>query len=161
MILPLKEAFASLAHVLEICGQDTYIKPCPLLGTASIGKHTRHIIEMFQCLDEGYHQGSFSYDERKREGQIETDLSHALRLIQDIIQVADRPNRGLNMRYFFHGQPSILPTNYYRELMYNLEHCIHHQALIRVAIESMTSLALPEHFGVAPSTLSYRARCAQ
>lgn len=161
MILSLKEALASLAHVLEISGQDTYIKPCPLLGNASIGKHTRHIIEMFQCLDEGYYRGSFSYDDRRREGQIETDLGHALRLIQDILQKADRPNRGLNMQYSFNGQHSILPTNYYRELMYNLEHCIHHQALIRVAIESMTSLVLPVHFGVAPSTLSYRARCAQ
>ncbi|HNR06465.1 MAG TPA: hypothetical protein PKM27_04060 [Saprospiraceae bacterium] len=161
MIQSIKEALTSLAQVLEESGQVIYIKPCPLLGNASIGMHTRHILEMFDCLDEGYYLGTISYDERKREGQIETDLSHALRLIQVIIHKIDRPNQDLHIKYSFHGHPTTVSTNYYRELIYNLEHCIHHQALIRVALESMTGLALPEQFGVAPSTLHYRARCAQ
>jgi hypothetical protein len=45
--------------------------------------------------------------------------------------------------------------------MYNLEHLIHHEALIKVAITSMTEVAIPESFGVAPSTLQYRKECAQ
>ena len=161
MIQSILEALTGLAQVLEACGQAIYIKPCPLIGNASIGMHTRHILEMFHCLDEGYGRGTISYDERKREGQTETDLNHALGLIQDILHKVDRPNRDLQIHYSFHGQPAMVSTNYYRELIYNLEHCIHHQALIRVALESMTKIILPEHFGVASSTLHYRARCAQ
>jgi hypothetical protein len=54
-----------------------------------------------------------------------------------------------------------LDSNYYREVMYNLEHTIHHHALIKVGIEHFTSLQLPESFGVAPSTMQYRETCAQ
>jgi hypothetical protein len=50
-----------------------------------------------------------------------------------------------------------IPTNFYRELLYNIEHCIHHQALIKVAFNEMKmSHLLNKNFGVAPSTIQYR-----
>ncbi|MEM9648432.1 MAG: hypothetical protein AAF969_08120, partial [Bacteroidota bacterium] len=48
-----------------------------------------------------------------------------------------------------------------REVMYNLEHTIHHHALIKVGIQFFTDIPLPESFGVAPSTLQHRQACAQ
>ena len=45
--------------------------------------------------------------------------------------------------------------------MYNLEHAIHHHALIKVGLKIMTKIELPESFGVAPSTIQYRKVCAQ
>jgi len=52
-------------------------------------------------------------------------------------------------------------TNYYRELIYNLEHTVHHMALIRVGVNEVSSIAIPEGFGVATSTIKYRKSCAQ
>jgi len=54
-----------------------------------------------------------------------------------------------------------IPSNYYRELAYNLEHTIHHMALIRVGVNEVSSIELPVEFGVAYSTVKYRKQCAQ
>ena len=65
------------------------------------------------------------------------------------------------MEYELDGTLNQLDSNYYREVMYNLEHAIHHHALIKVAIIHFTDLDLPDSFGVAPSTMEYRKACAQ
>jgi hypothetical protein len=53
-----------------------------------------------------------------------------------------------------------MPTNYYREMAYNLEHTIHHMALIRTGINDVSRISVPENFGVAISTMKYRKQCA-
>jgi hypothetical protein len=48
-------------------------------------------------------------------------------------------------------------TNFYREIMYNIEHAVHHQALIRIGIHALQpEISLPRAFGVADSTIQYR-----
>ena len=54
-----------------------------------------------------------------------------------------------------------IASNYYREIAYNLEHTIHHMALIRVGINEVSSVVLPDEFGVAYSTIKFRQQCAQ
>jgi hypothetical protein len=52
-------------------------------------------------------------------------------------------------------------TNYYREIVYNLEHTIHHMALIRVGLKELASIELPENYGVASATVKHKKSCAQ
>ena len=54
-----------------------------------------------------------------------------------------------------------IATNYHREIAYNLEHTIHHMALIRVGLTEVAKIELPENFGVASSTVKFRNQCAQ
>jgi hypothetical protein len=45
----------------------------------------------------------------------------------------------------------------FRELAYDLEHSIHHQAIIKIAMKNLNSeYALNENFGVARSTIRFR-----
>jgi hypothetical protein len=54
-------------------------------------------------------------------------------------------------------------SNIERELMYNIEHTIHHLAIIKIGLNAVApQIALSEHFGVAPSTIRHKQNiCAQ
>jgi len=46
-------------------------------------------------------------------------------------------------------------------MAYNLEHTIHHMALMKAGIREVAGIEMPESFGVASSTLKFRSACAQ
>jgi hypothetical protein len=48
-----------------------------------------------------------------------------------------------------------------RKILYNLEHTIHHMAMIRVGITELIQAELPDHHVVASSTVKNRRSCAQ
>ena len=48
-------------------------------------------------------------------------------------------------------------SNYHRELAYNVEHAIHHMALIKIGVkENAPYVQLPDDFGIASSTIRYK-----
>ena len=152
----------SLTEVLmQLPGNDTYAAPCTALSNATIGQHTRHIIELYQCLLEGYAAGSVNYDERKRNSLYENDKTAAVNTIKEIQQKLEQPDKALSIVCRDDNGAAYIQSNYNREILYNLEHCIHHQALIRVALISASGVIISEDFGVAPSTMQYRQQCAQ
>lgn len=155
--------FAELKNALVDLPEGIYYKPCPLLSNATIGQHTRHIIELFQCLENGYDKGIVNYEKRNRNQQIEIDSTLAISLLSKIFNGLGKPNINLILQASF-GNDSVemnINSNYYREVTYNIEHTIHHMALIRVAINAFTNIVLPDSFGVAPATIQYRRACAQ
>ena len=161
---PIQNVFAQLTESLNQLTNIEYTQPCKLLFDASIGQHVRHIIELFLCLEIGYETGVVNYEKRKRDYKIETDKEFAIRLLKDIYHRLERPNLDLIMEaedYEDVAGVVVIPSNYYREIAYNLEHTIHHMALIRVGINEVSSIELPEEFGVAYSTIKYRQQCAQ
>ena len=156
--------FVQLTESLNQLSQKEYAQPCRTLFNNTIGQHVRHIIELFQCLESGYQNGLVNYEKRKRDIAIETDKELASRLLQQIHSGIGKANKDLVLEatYDDHTDEAIaLSTNYFREIAYNLEHTIHHMALIRVGINEVSSIVLPEEFGVASSTVKYRKQCAQ
>ena len=156
--------FVQLTDTLVQLTEQEYCKPCTTLFNNTVGQHVRHIIELFQCLEKGYENGLVNYEKRKRDTAIETDKILAGRLLLEIHTGLTKDNKGLKLEasYDDHSnEPITLETNYFREIAYNLEHTIHHMALIRVGINEITSIELPEDFGVASSTVKYRKQCVQ
>ena len=156
--------FVQLEDTLNQLRPEEYSKPCYTLFKNTIGQHVRHIIELFQCLENGYDAGLVNYEKRKRDTAIETDKELARELLRDIYRRLNRPDREMLLEavYDDHStEPISIPTNYFREIAYNLEHTIHHMALIRVGIHEVSDVQLPEDFGVASSTVKYRKQCAQ
>ena len=148
-------------QVLLELPKDCYSKPCSILSNASIGQHTRHIIELYLCLIKGYELSDVSYDRRERNLKIEKDLTFALEQLTYIQTNLEKENKSIKICYELAGEENTLDSNYFREVVYNLEHTIHHQALIKVGIKHFSAQDIPETFGVAPSTIQYRKTCAQ
>ena len=162
MLIPsIKNALDELSDLLKQLSSENYISPCYGLSNATIGEHTRHIIEMFQCLNIQYENGIVNYDLRKRDYLIQTDTNFAEKTIKEIISNLDKKNKNLQLQQIVDGEELLIETNYNRELLYNLEHCIHHQALIKVALLQSESITVDANFGVARSTIEYRNQCAQ
>jgi len=156
MIQTIRNTIQELIDVLAQLNTQEYIKPQPALSSATIGQHTRHIIELFQCLLTHYTEGCVNYDKRQRNKEIENNIETAIQAFRKVQSDIEKPNKELLTAYEL-GETTIeIASNYARELMYNLEHCIHHQALIKVALLNMSHITINENFGVAPSTVKHR-----
>jgi hypothetical protein len=156
--------FVQLTDSIVRLSQEQYVRPCRSLSDNTIGQHVRHIIELFQCLEAGYAAGIVNYENRKRNIAIETNKEFACDLLIQIFNGLNRPNRDLSLSASYDDyspEQITISTNYHREIAYNLEHAIHHMALMRIGIAEVSDIVLSENFGVAPSTIKYRKECAQ
>jgi hypothetical protein len=162
MLIPsIHNSLNELIGLLNQLSDKEYSKPCFELSGSSIGEHTRHILEIFQCLNGSYDSGMVNYDKRERNVLIQTNIDFAVQLISEIKNTVNKENKDLELQQFIDGTTIKIQTNYYRELLYNLEHCIHHQALIKVAILKCENVTVDANFGVARSTIEYRKQCVQ
>ncbi|HMH32216.1 MAG TPA: hypothetical protein VK543_04255 [Puia sp.] len=156
--------FVQLTDSIIRLSPQHYQQPCKSLFNNTIGQHVRHIIELFQCLENGYGCGLVNYDQRKRDQEIETDQLLACALLKDISLNLPKSNKDLLLLANFDEHTDAvleISTNYYREVAYNLEHAIHHMALMRVGITEVSSITLSDSFGMASSTIKHRNQCAQ
>jgi hypothetical protein len=159
-----RRVFALLTDSLDQLEEEQYNYSCENLSGNTIGQHVRHIIEMFQGLELGYQTGEINYDNRKRDKQIEIDKSYATRLINDIVQQIEKENRNLSLIIYpdeMPAKPERISTSYLREIVYNLEHTIHHMALIRVGLREIGGIMVDDSYGVSSSTIKFRKQCVQ
>ena len=161
---PIQQIFEQLTTAMQQLTDSQYTAGSKTLSNASIGQHVRHIIEMFTCLQDGYTTGLVNYEHRKRDLLIETNRSAAILLLHQVYETLNKPDKPLVLQGAYNESTDEmiqLDTNYYREIAYNLEHCIHHMALIKIGLREMSTVVIPDNFGVASSTIKYRATCAQ
>lgn len=156
-----KHVLLQLSELLQQLNIDEYTEKIPLLSYSSIGEHTRHIIELFQQLYKGYEQGLVNYDARERELLLQSNIDYAVESIACIVSNLCIANKAIEIQTLYLNEEHSIQSNYQRELMYNIEHCIHHQAIIKIAINILGIPYADEHFGVAKSTIAYKKQCAQ
>lgn len=134
-----------------------------VLNENSVGKHVRHILDLFECLIESNETGILNYDQRKRNPETETNKEFALKKILNTISKIENLDLGKKVILKHNLSNSICEINstIERELLYNIEHCVHHLAIIRIGIENnFDYVNIPENFGVAHSTISHREQTA-
>lgn len=151
-----------LVEVMNQLSEEDFKKPIDTLSGSSVGQHIRHTIEFFLCLMDGANKGEINYDERRHDKFIETDRKLAISVIQSIDEflaskIDDHP-MNLAANYEVEGEEVVsIPSSFYRELAYNIEHAIHHMALIKIGVRAIGEhIKLPQHFGVASSTVRYQ-----
>jgi len=153
-----------VSYIIGELSDEQFSTKLAVLSGASIGEHVRHVIEFFQALNLGYQTGCVDYDARQRDKVIETQRKYALIKLREAAANMKIVNKPLQLAYAdkSSGLECQILTNYERELIYNLEHAVHHMALIKIGVVATTKIRLPDHFGVAKSTVEYRqAQCVQ
>ncbi len=158
------DVLIELKEVISQIKDEHYRKQCDTLSGSTIGQHVRHTIEFFQCLQKGLEQGTVNYDMRDRNLQIELDKLTAIEVITDLVGLLKKRQSNIELKleaaYGTNDTAAVsIPSNYFRELSYNIEHAIHHMALIKIGIKDICDyIQLHEGFGVASSTLRYQNR---
>lgn len=161
LLQSIHKSLSELKDLLQQLSDADYSNPCAELNNSTIGEHTRHIIEIFHCLENQYDSGIIDYDKRKRDIRIQCDTNFAQECINTIQQNLEKENKTLVLKQIIDGEEIRIQSNYNRELLYNLEHCIHHQALINVALLKCKNVVVDANFGVARSTVEFRNQCAR
>ncbi len=159
---PCFQILSQLKDTIEQISPEDLSRPLSTLSGSTIGQHIRHTLEFFLCLEKGFETGVINYDKRAHDKRIETNKSMAIssiRSIRDFIEggLQDKALQ-LEVCYERHsGEYCTISTSYYRELTYNIEHAIHHMAIIKIGVSEIAPyVKLPDNFGVAISTVRYR-----
>ena len=151
-----------LEDVLGKLNNNELTIPVKALSGSSIGQHFRHSMEFIHCLMNGYDQGEVNYDLRERSVELETDIQfiiERIRAAKQFISSCDiKKNLKLDINYDPESDTVIsIQSNLERELAYNIEHIIHHMALVKIGIkETCPHIELPAGFGIAISTIKYQ-----
>lgn len=134
-------------------------------GRQSLGKHVRHILDHYDALLAGAGAGSIDYENRRRDERLETELELAVVRVAEIGAALPgleaRRSATLRLRYPVEGASDCLAltTSLPRELAFLTSHTVHHMALLGMMAEQL-GVALPDDFGVHPSTLRFWQRNA-
>jgi uncharacterized membrane protein YphA (DoxX/SURF4 family) len=155
----LRATISQLQQALSHLSADEYASPLQVLSGSSIGEHTRHVIEFFQALNTGYANGAVNYDSRKRNKSLETDRDFALQELSSILKSISLEDKTILLTGSYSSKvtrEATVETTYYREIVYNLEHAVHHMAIIKIGIRESTNVTVPMDFGVAAPTVKYR-----
>jgi hypothetical protein len=136
--------------VSQITEQD-FVKPVDSLGNSTIGQHLRHTLEFFICLEQGFERGIVNYDK-----------FIALSVLSKINEFITSQHRDkaltLEAGYDLDMEEFVtINTNYLRELVYNIEHAVHHMAIMKIGIREVAPYVKLSHdFGIAASTIRYQ-----
>jgi len=164
-----KSILNQLIDVSKQLKGDQFSERLNVLSGNTIGKHVRHIIEFFDLMMLGSASGFVNYDQRSHDKVIESNSQLAIEKMNALKQEIDAITKDfpltLQVNYGAEGgKNQTMNSSYFRELQYNIEHAIHHMAIIKIAIGAcFKEVELPANFGVAYSTVRYQKQlaCAQ
>ena len=145
--------------ILEYINPEDYTKPCQSIFNASVGSHIRHSLNHYQSLLSAIESNStINYDDRQRNTVIEVDKFAAISEL-DIIQAKITTLKLDNeVSMEFYGDASInfdpysVHSNVGRELSFVTHHAVHHLAMIKLIMNTM-SYTTSGQIGIAMSTL--------
>lgn len=154
---------SQLADLIHQIDEVDFVKPSQALGNSTIGQHLRHTLEFFICFENGFESGLINYDKRAHDKLIESDKFIALSSINRIVDfVSNLKEKSLKLEvgYDLHSEDYVsIDTTATRELVYNIEHAVHHMAIMKIGIREVASyISLPDDFGIAASTIRHKEK---
>ena len=150
--------------LLQDLDDATYRCDVAAMMMSSVGAHVRHNLDHYQRFFVGLDTGVVDYDARQREKVLEIDRLAALTATRSIcgrLAELTQVQGAANLRVCCNRDQGTqqATSSVIRELDFLRSHTVHHYAIIAVLCR-IQNVAVAQNFGVAPSTLRYRAELA-
>lgn len=158
------QILSQLMDATRQLSQEQFSRPIDLLSGNSIGKHLRHVLEFYDIMIKGYTKGLINYDDRGHDKKLENSKNTALNKMQELIELIGRIGQDITLRMEgnYGGEKYEIQTNINREMAYNIEHAVHHMAIMRIALNTeFPEVTVDKNFGIAYSTVKYQEQEAQ
>lgn len=153
------ETLTQLRYIIEQMSKEEYALKLPILNNASIGQHVRHVLEFYSCLSLALASGKVDYDKRERNLNLEHDPDAATGMIDKLCNMFGQANLNdfpLVNQIELKGITIQTDSSLGREMVYLIEHSIHHFAIINIALKNcFEHIITPENFGLAHSTVKH------
>ncbi len=167
--MPVRIALLNLIQqidqLLAQLSEEDYCRPIPEFDYHSLGQHFRHILEFFQCLQQGAAAGLVDYSARPRNALYESQPSLTRQAFEEVARslVLLDPEHPIAVCADLGTEEQLCyGSTLGRELVYAFEHAIHHLAIVRIGLTCRFPHVYTEYtLGVAPATLKARQQAAK
>jgi uncharacterized damage-inducible protein DinB len=151
---------SQLRSVIDQLTKEEYTSKLSILNHSSVGQHVRHVLEFYMCLSDGIKSGIVNYDIRTRNPAIENEPNYAMIILEELTSFFCLKNIEeasiINM-IEFNSLSITSQSSVSRELVYLIEHSIHHYAIMGIALRShFGHVSIPDNFGIAYSTTKHK-----
>lgn len=153
-----KKQLLELKSILNQVKDSDYYKNLAILENGTLGRHVRHVLEFYECLFISNSGDTVCYDDRKRNLLLEENVRFASDYIDEIMDQLEQVNinKRLLLKSKYEVGEILMESSLFREITYNIEHTVHHLAIIRIAISSeLKYIDLSSTFGYAESTVQF------
>ncbi len=156
---------SQIADLVNQIQEDDYSRNLDLLSGNTLAKHVRHVLELYVQLLNGITLQEVNYDKRERNLLLEHNKTYTLGFINDLQAQIDGLSDADNLLYLnslVNDEELMVKTSMARELVYNIEHAIHHMAIMQIACKHCFDyIQLDKNFGVAYATIQFQKTCVQ
>jgi uncharacterized damage-inducible protein DinB len=147
-----------LSGVRDETMADATLDPC--FG-ATVGGHVRHVLDHVRNFAEGCAGGVIDYEARRRGDGIEHSSAgarSAIRGLRDSLGRVAAWDATVRVRAMVSKDdtPVAVASTLAREMVYVVDHTVHHMAMIRAMLER-AGVACPAAFGLAAGTQAANA----
>ncbi|EJI1277639.1 hypothetical protein NDZ80_000991 [Vibrio vulnificus] len=158
-------ALKQITTILTLLESQPRDKQEQLFVEQRIGAHIRHVHDHFRSLFIGLKTGIVDYNLRNRESMEEVDLPISLSENKHILNQLERLNVEASRIEIIseincHATESLqMTSSVERELLYLINHTIHHAAIIKHMMDN-ACVSCPPEIGLAPGTATYYRQLA-
>ena len=156
----LRQMLTVIDHLEDTAFQGNKNDAAQFYAETTIGKHIRHVVDHFVAYKHGLEKNLINYNQRSRNSVVETDPQRAKNSINEVLEwfgahsESEQDVEVISEIDSFRAQDYTFASNTARELLYLINHTIHHAAYIKLLARTH-NIELPEHIGIAPCTATY------
>ena len=159
LIIASRAILCQLKNLTKQLSTENYTQVLEVFSGATIGQHTRHILEFYQCVLKNTNASIINYDNRKRNLSIEVDRTYSVYIIDELLTLLEQDivDKPIIVEGELGGTQNKISSSLMRELLYAIEHAVHHMAILKIGvITNYTYVDLDNNFGIAESTVKFQ-----